>query len=67
MGHNIFVSYKYKDTDVRLLPDVSPYIHGEEIMWMHWRRNCHQLVILIMEKKEMMTYQIKLKSTSIII
>jgi hypothetical protein len=30
MGHNIFVSYKYKDQNVRQIPDISPYTHGRD-------------------------------------
>mgnify|MGYP003289225834 CR=1 FL=1 len=30
MGHNIFVSYKYKDTNVRSLPNVAPYTWGRD-------------------------------------
>ena len=30
MGHNIFVSYKYKDTNVRSIPNVSPFTWGRD-------------------------------------
>ena len=30
MGHNVFVSYKYKDTNVRPLPNITPYTWGRD-------------------------------------
>ena len=30
MGHNVFVSYKYKDKNVRPLPGITPYTWGRD-------------------------------------
>lgn len=30
MGHNVFVSYKYKDQNVRQIPGITPFTWGRD-------------------------------------
>ena len=30
MGHNVFVSYKYKDQNVRQIPNITPFTWGRD-------------------------------------